>query len=417
MIHFSRHTLGNGLTVVVNRNQSTPMAVVNILYDAGSRDESEDKTGLAHLFEHLMFEGSGNIPGFDQALHKAGGESNAFTNNDITNYYLNLPSINIETAFWLESDRMYNLDLSPGKLEVQKNVVAEEFRQVYLNQPYGDAHKLLRELCYQVHPYKWSTIGKGIDHVLGFSYEDAIGFYQRFYHPANAILSVCSPAHEDDVISLAEKWFGDIPGSVKGVRSLPLEPEQHETRRKTVSREVPASQLYIAFHCCPRNHPDFYSTDLLSDLLSNGESSRLKQALIKEQKICSEVSAFISGSFDTGMFVISCKLHEGVPIDDAEAAVWDQLDALKAEEVHSDELQKVKNKVEASHIFSTSNLMARTMNLAYYELLGDAGLINQQVDGYAACTPAHVQAVAARMFRHEKASVLHYLSAKEQIKS
>ncbi len=410
MINFVKHTLANGLRVVVNRDTATPMAVVNLLYDVGARDENPDKTGLAHLFEHLMFEGSLHAPDFDNALQLAGGENNAFTSNDITNYYINLPSVNLETALWLESDRMLNLTASEEKLAIQKNVVIEEYRQVYLNQPYGDANMLLRKQSYQVHPYQWSTIGKNIDHIRSFDLGDIQHFYQHYYHPANAILSISSPLEEEKVLGLAEKWFGDIPSRAAPPRTLPIEPNQEVIRRQIVERDVPADHIYMAFHTVGRTHPDFFATDLLSDILANGASSRLKQSLVNEKKFFSDINAYISGSIDTGMFVITGKIHPGVAIELAEEAIWQELDALSQYEISAQELQKIKNKLEAAHIFSESSLMARTINLAYYELLGGAGLINEQVPLYFHLGSADLKLMASKLFQRSRATILHYLS-------
>jgi len=413
MVSYKKYQLRNGLRLLVHRDPTTPMAVLNMLYDVGARDEEPSRTGFAHLFEHLMFEGSVNIPDFDVHLQLAGGESNAFTSNDITNYYMTLPAVNLETACWLESDRMLGLAFSEEKLRIQKNVVAEEYRQSYLNQPYGDTMLLLRPLCYQVHPYQWPTIGKNIDHIQTAGLDEVMGFFSRFYHPANAILSISGPLEESRVTDMAEKWFGELPAGEALQRRLPEEPGQTEERRLVVERDVPASQVYIVFHSCKRNDPAFFATDLLNDLLAHGESSRLKENLEKKKKIFSEINAYLSGSIDTGMFVISGTVSQGISPETAEKAVWQELEDLAGERVGDSELQKVKNKVEASHQFSESNLLARTMNLAYYELLGDADLMNRQIDGYFRVAAEDIRLLASEMFSKKRATVLYYLTKKQ----
>ena len=408
MVFFEKHILNNGLKILVHRDETTPMAAVNILYDVGARDEDPERTGFAHLFEHLMFEGSVNIPQYDRPLQQAGGENNAFTTNDITNYYLTLPAQNLELTFWLESDRMLSLAFSEEKLQTQKDVVVEEFKQSYLNQPYGDAWLLLQPLAYRVHPYRWATIGAEMDHIRNAKMDEVKAFFKKFYHPANAILSVAGNVDPQEVFRLAEKWFGDIPAQSRQPRNLPAEPPQRSERRKTVNREVPQDQIYIAFHMGNRNHPDYHATDLLSDILANGESARLTGKLLHEQKLFSEINAYITGSIDPGLFIITGKPHNDIDIAHAEQAIWQELKLLADEPVGERELQKVKNKVEAGHVFSESNVLAKAMNLAYYELLGDAGILNEQVSKWFQVTPGDIQRIAREMFRQERASVLYY---------
>jgi zinc protease len=408
MVNFEKHILSNGLKVLVHRDETTPMAAFNILYDVGARDEDPERTGFAHLFEHFMFEGSVNIPSYDQPLQFAGGENNAFTTNDITNYYLTLPAQNIEVAFWLESDRMLGLAFSDEKLATQKNVVTEEYRQSYLNQPYGDAWLLLQPLAYKVHPYRWSTIGASIEHIQNANLIEVKDFFGRFYHPGNAILTVTGNVKPDDVFKLAEKWFGDIPRSNDYMRELSQEPAQQEERRLTVYRDVPQNQIYMAFHMCSRSHADFYAADLISDLLAGGESSRLPGKLVHDQKIFSEVNAYVTGQLDPGLLIVTGKPHHNVDIHRAEDALWDELTLLVNEPIGERELQKVKNKVEASHIFTESNMLAKAMNLGYYELMGDAGLLNRQVDAWFNVGVADIQRVSGEIFSRHNASVLHY---------
>ncbi len=408
MVKFQRHILPNGLRVLVHRDETTPLAAVNILYDVGARDEHSERTGFAHLFEHLMFEGSANVPRFDYELQHAGGENNAFTTNDITNYYLSLPAQNLETAFWLESDRMMALAFSPEKLLTQQNVVTEEYRQSYLNQPYGDAWLLMRPLAYDVHPYRWATIGKDISHIRDATLQDVKDFFHTYYHPANAILTVSGNVEASRVFELAEKWFGDIhPGPVNS-RKLPPEPRQSKEKRLSAKRDVPQHQIYLAFHMCARNHPDFHAADLISDVLANGESSRLTARLLHDQKVFSEINAYITGNLDPGLLVIAGKPHPETDPEKAEDMLWKEAYDLVVNPLTERELQKVKNRVEASQTYSESNVMAKAMNLAYYELQGDADLYNQQIENYQRVKAEDIQRVAAEIFRRDNLSVLHY---------
>lgn len=408
MIDFDRFTLANGLRVLVHHDSSTPIIAMNVLYDVGSRDEDPDLTGFAHLFEHLMFGGSVNIPRYDEPLERVGGENNAFTNNDYTNYYLTLPKQNLETAFWLESDRMLDLAFSPKSLEVQRNVVVEEFRQNYLNQPYGDVWLLLRPLAYKVHPYQWPTIGKDPSHIENASMREVRDFYRRFYNPSNSILVVAGDTETGMIRELAEKWFGTINKDGHFTRTLPREPEQTGDRFLSVEREVPYDSLYKAWHMCGRKHPSFYASDLISDILSAGQSGRLYTSLVKKQKLFSEVNAYITGDIDDGLFVISGKLVKGVSFEEAEDAIRAELDRLCNHPVEPDELQKVKNRVEALMAFSELRVLDKAMNLAYYELLGDAGMINTINDRYQAVTQDDLMKKAKNIFRAGNCSTLYY---------
>ena len=412
MVKFNRFTLDNGLRVIVHEDNTTPMAVLNILYDVGARDENPEQTGFAHLFEHLMFGGSVNIPDYDQPLQRVGGENNAFTSNDITNYYITLPSANIETAFWLESDRMLSLAFSEKSLEVQRNVVIEEFKQRYLNQPYGDVWLKLRPLVYKKHPYQWATIGKTIKHIEDAKMEDVKAFFKKHYNPQNAIMVVGGDVKTEDVKQLAEKWFGPIPAGEKYHRSLPQEPEQHDERRETVTAKVPLNDVYIAFQMGDRLDESYYVAELMSDILSRGNSSRLYRNLVKEKQLFSEVHAYMSGSLDTGMFVFEGKPLENVSIETAEAAIWEELERLKSEEIPADELTKVQNKTESTMVFSEMALLDKAMNLASFELLGDADLLNHETDRYLAVTAAQVKELANKMFRKDNSSTLIYLAEK-----
>lgn len=329
MIAYEKFTLNNGLTVIVHEDHSTPLVALNILYKVGARDEQIDKTGFAHLFEHLMFGGSINIPSYDEPLQIAGGENNAFTNNDITNYYLTIPSQNIETGFWLESDRMLSLAFSEKSLEVQRSVVIEEFKQRYLNQPYGDVWLLMRPLAYKVHPYRWATIGKELAHIEDATLEDVKGFFKKWYAPNNAILSVSGDCTLEQIKSLCKKWFEPIPMADVPARMLPVEPIQTETRIQEVEKEVPNSHIYMAWHCCARTDKDFFATDMLSDLLSSGKSSRLHQQLVKEKNIFTEIHAYMSGDLDKSLFFIEGKLVDSITMEDAEKSIWEELEKIK----------------------------------------------------------------------------------------
>ncbi|MDB5111285.1 MAG: peptidase [Mucilaginibacter sp.] len=410
MVKFNRFTLDNGLRVIVHEDSTTPMAVVNILYDVGSRDENPEQTGFAHLFEHLMFGGSVNIPVYDEPLQRVGGENNAFTSNDITNYYITLPSSNLETAFWLESDRMLSLAFSEKSLEVQRNVVIEEFKQRYLNQPYGDVWLRLRPMVYKQHPYRWDTIGKNIDHIENAKIDDVKAFFKQHYTPQNAIMVVGGDVSTERVKQLAEKWFGPIPPGEKYHRNLPQEPTQYEERRETVTAKVPLNDVYIAFQMESRLNKAFYPVELISDILSRGNSSRLYRSLVKEKHIFSEVHAYMTGNLDKGMFVCEGKPLKDIPVEVAEAAIWEELEKLKTTAVPEDELTKVKNKTESTMIFSEMSLLDKAMNLAYYELLGDADKLNHEIDKFLEVTPQQIQEEATKLFRKDNSSTLIYLA-------
>ncbi|PTQ96963.1 putative Zn-dependent peptidase [Mucilaginibacter yixingensis] len=410
MVRFNRFTLANGLRVIVHEDATTPMAVLNILYDVGARDEDPSQTGFAHLFEHLMFGGSVNIPTYDEPLQRVGGENNAFTSNDITNYYIALPAENLETAFWLESDRMLSLAFSEKSLEVQRNVVMEEFKQRYLNQPYGDVWLKLRPLVYKQHPYRWATIGEKLEHIADAQIDAVKAFFKKHYNPQNAIMVVGGNVKTEDVKQLTEKWFGPIPTGEKYHRNLPLEPAQTDERRETVSGKVPLNSLYIAFQADERLADTYHTTDLLSDILGRGQSSRLYRNLIKEQQLFSDISAYTTGSMDKAMFVVEGKPLEGVTIEQAESAIWQELNKLKEAGVPDNELAKVKNKTESTMIFSEMALLDKAMNLAYFELLGDADLLNKETDQYLKVTSDEVKTQANNLFRKENSSTLVYLA-------
>jgi len=410
MIDFKKFELENGLKVIVHQDKSTPLACINILYNVGSRDEDENKTGFAHLFEHLMFGGSVNIPNYDEPLQRVGGENNAFTTNDITNYYLSLPAENLETGFWLESDRMLSLAFSEKSLEVQRNVVIEEFKQRYLNQPYGDVWLLLRPLAFKKHPYKWDTIGKEISHIENATMDDVKGFFKKFYCPNNAIMVVAGNVEFEKVKQLAEKYFAPIPRGFEYKRNLPVEEEQTEERTLTVERDVPLNAIYKAYHMCARTDKEYYTVDLISDILSRGNSSRLYNSLIKEKKLFTDIHAFVLGEFDKGLFMITGKIPPGVSVKEAEAAVDEEINKLKTELVTENELTKVKNKIESTHSFGEMDVLNKATNLAISELLGGADMINKEVEKYLAVTDKQIMEQAKVFLRKENCSTLYYLS-------
>ena len=409
MIKFDKFTLDNGLKVIVHQDKTTPVVTVNILYNVGAKDETDDLTGFAHLFEHLMFGGSVNVPKYDEPLQKVGGENNAFTNNDITNYYLSIPKENIETAFWIESDRMLNLAFSEKSLEVQRNVVIEEFNQRYLNQPYGDLWLLLRPLVFQKHPYQWATIGKDITHIENATMKDVKAFYKKYYNPDNAIMVVAGDVELEDIKHLSKKWFGPIEKGISFERIISKEPKQVEARFLRVDRDVPVNAVFKVYHMCGRNDVDYHATDLISDLMANGKSSRLHQKLVKENPLFSSVQAFISGDIHPGMLVFAGYLSEGVSPEDADKALLNEIDYLCKNGVDDIELQKVKNKVESALTFSDINTLDRAMNLAYYELLGDAQNTNLELGKYQNVKTKDIQRVAIDILKESNSTTLFYL--------
>lgn len=408
MITFNEFTLANGLRVIVHEDPSVQIAVMNILYDVGSRDEHEDKTGFAHLFEHLMFGGSKHIPNYDEPLQKVGGENNAFTNTDITNYYLTVPAANLETGFWLESDRMLSLSFDPQVLEVQRKVVIEEFKQRYLNQPYGDVWLKLRPLAYVAHPYKWATIGKEISHIEQATMADVQDFFFKYYVPSNAILVVAGHVTTAQVKALAEKWFGPIPAGTRRERQLPQEPAQAQKRILHVEAQVPANALYKTYHMPGRFHADYYAADLLSDILSRGQSSRLYHTLVKEKEIFASISSFVMGTIDPGLLVISGRLREGIALDRAEAEIDAILSEVVRQGVTDEELEKVKNQAYATLEFGEVEVMNRAMNLAFASLSGSTAFVNEEANRIESVTRQQIQRVASNILKEESSNVMYY---------
>lgn len=410
MIQFERFVLANGLRVIVHQDTSTPMAVMNIMYDVGARDEDPDRTGFAHLFEHLMFGGSVNIPEYDEPLQMAGGENNAYTTNDLTNYYIQLPAQNLETAFWLESDRMLSLAFDEKSLETQRKVVCEEFKEHYLTKPYGDVWHKMRELAYTTHPYKWMTIGKELSHIENAQLDDVKHFFFKHYRPVNAVLVVAGNVTTEKVKELAEKWFGNIPAGEKYVRNLPQEPEQTAERRLEIKAKVPLDALYKCWHMGSRLDKSYHATDLMTDVLSGGGSSRLYQSLVKEKKLFSNIECHHFGSTDNGLVVIEGKLVKGVTIEVAENAVEEELEKMRTALVSENELQKVKNKTESMITFEDMSVMSRANSLAYYEILGDATWMNDELGKYAAVTTQDILEQSRKIFRKENCNTIYYLA-------
>jgi zinc protease len=410
MIKFERYILSNGLKLLIHKDLATPMAVVNVLYDVGARDEEENRTGFAHLFEHLMFGGSINIPDYDEPLQLAGGENNAYTTNDLTNYYCQLPAENLETAFWLESDRMLSLAFSEKSLDVQRKVVSEEFKEHYLNKPYGDVWHKMREMAYKHHPYKWMTIGKELKHIEEAQLQDVKNFFFKHYTPSNAILVVAGNVETENVLQLSEKWFGSIPAGEKYVRQIPKEPVQTEARRMEVKADVPLDAFIKTWHMPSRLERGYYVTDLITDILGGSASSRLYESLVKEKKFFSNIECYHFGSIDTGLLTIEGKLVKGVNIQEAERAVNEEVEKMKTELVDEKELQKVINKTESTILFEDMSVMSRANSLAYYELLGDAELMNDELERYQSITAQELLEESKKIFDEANSNTLYYLS-------
>jgi predicted Zn-dependent peptidase len=414
MINYKKFILENGLRVLVHEDKSTPLVAINILYDVGSRDEDQTMTGLAHLFEHLMFGGSLNIPDYDTPLQLVGGENNAFTSNDITNYYLTVPTENIETGFWLESDRMLQLDFSQKNLETQRNVVIEEFNQRYFNQPYGDVTLKLRPLAYKVHPYRWPTIGMDMAHIKGIDLEQVKSFFFSHYAPNNAILALTGNIEYDRAFNLTRKWFGPIEKRTIRSRNLPVEPQQTEARIITVERDVPSTALYKVWHVGPRNGKDFYTLDLITDLLAGGESGRLYTKLVREKKLFSEINAYLTADIDPGLIIIQGKLMKGIDIQHADESVNEVITDLQREEVTEGEMEKVKNKFESSTVFSNTSILNKAANLSFCELLGNPALINNEVDLYRNVSHGMVIEALEKYFIPTNCSTINYMSTRQE---
>jgi predicted Zn-dependent peptidase len=409
MIQYERFFLENGLEVIIHTDKSTPLITVNTLYKVGSRDESPDKTGFAHLFEHLMFEGSENVDDFDEELEKAGGENNAFTSNDITNYYITLPAPNIETALWIESDRMKSLSINQEALDIQKNVVIEEFKEHYINQPYGDTWHLLSALAYKTHPYRWPTIGIDISHVADAKLDTVQDFFDMYYVPNNAILVLAGNIEKEDAKKLVEKWYGDIPKGKDIHRNIPIEEKQVAARKLIHTADVPVNYIYKAYKMCNRMDKNYQAIDLISDILGSGDSSRLTQKLVKEKNIFSTINAYVTGTLDEGLFVIDAKIADGISVESADEAIVNLLDEFCATPISEYELQKVKNQIESYNELNDIDILNRATNLAYYSYMGDIDFINTEINQYLSLTPETIQAQAKELFNKEYCNTLWYL--------
>lgn len=410
MIHYNRFVLDNGLRVLVHEDHSTPMAVVNVMYDVGARDENPAQTGFAHLFEHLMFGGSINIPDYDEPLQRAGGENNAYTTNDLTNYYCQLPAENIETAFWLESDRMLSLAFSKKSLEVQRKVVCEEFKEHYINKPYGDVWHKMRELAYQQHPYRWMTIGKELSHVENAQIEDVKNFFFKHYRPVNAILVVAGKVETEQVKVLAEKWFGSIPMGEKYQRNLPAEPKQTAPRLLEITADVPLDAFIKTWHIDARLDTGYYIADLITEVLGGGGSSRLYQKLVKEKQLFSNLDCYHFGSVDGGLLAVEGKLVKGVKMADAAAAVQEEIEHMQTDLISDVELTKIVNKTESVIAFEDMAVMSRANSLAFYELLGDASLMNTELQKYQSITSEAIRNYCQQIFDENNSNTIHYYS-------
>lgn len=410
MIQFEKTTLSNGLRVIVHTDKSTPFVAVNVCYNVGAKHEDPERTGFAHLFEHLMFGGSQNVPDFDTPVQIAGGTNNAYTTNDITNYYITVPADNIETALWLESDRMVGPKFTTKGLEVQRKVVIEEFRQRNLNRPYGDVWHLLRDLCYKTHPYRWPTIGLIPEHIEKARLDEVKDFFYHHYAPNNAVLVISGNIEYEKGFRLSQKWFGDIPNRTLNQSALLPEPEQKKDRELTVRRDVPIDTFYIAWHMSSRLSDDFYAADLLSDILSGGNSSRVEEKLIKKHKLFTEADVFLSGENEPGLFIATGKINANISYESARNALIEEVLQTAETLVSSYELEKVKNKVEADLLFNEIGYLEKAMQLASYEILGDAALINQQADHYLNVSAEDIRRVASHILREGNRNTLNYLS-------
>lgn len=412
MINYEKRVLDNGLTLLLSNDKATSLVAVNLIYRVGAKNENPERTGFAHLFEHLMFGGSKNVPDYDAPIQMASGENNAFTNNDYTDYYVVLPKENIETALWVESDRMRGLNINEKTLDVQKKVVVEEFNQRYLNKPYGDVWKLIRSMAYKEHPYRWQTIGIEPSHIELSKLTDVKEFYDKYYNPKNAILAISGDITMDEAMPLVEKWFGDITGEDYVSEPIAPEPKQTEARRTEVERDVPSSSIYITFHMGDRVSKEFVICDTMSDILSNGESSRMQQNLVKKSHIFTSVDAYLTGDVEEGLFVVTGYLAKGTTMEQAENALWKEMERVKTDLVSDYELQKVQNKFEVNTIFGELNVMNKAMNMCYYEMIGDIEYINKELERYKSVTKEDIADVAERMFVKEKSSTLIYKAMK-----
>lgn len=408
MIKYRDYTLDNGLRLIVNEDKNTELVAVNMLYKVGAKNEEEDHTGFAHLMEHLMFSGSESYKDFDILINSMGGESNAFTNNDITNFYVSIPYIYLETILKIEADRMKNLIIDEEHLSVQKRVVIEEFKQRYLNQPYGDLYKEMRELSFKVHPYKWQTIGKDVSHIESATLSIVKDFYDEYYQPNNAILSISGNVESESVFTLVKGIFNFPSTNQKTIR-YQQEPKQKENREKTVYRNVPSNVIMITFPMSSRKEKEFYCFDLLSDLLSNGTSSRMYNDLVQEKKAFTAIDAVVSADDDKGLFIVLGKYADQTSVEKGEELIWQSLKNIFEEKITDKEFQKVKNKNLVTTEFNNIKILDKAMNLAYYEHLDMLDNINKDRDIYSSIKKEEVINLAKQTFFVNKHNTLYYL--------
>lgn len=413
MIEYKEWKLSNGLNVVLNVDKNTPLVAVNLMYDVGAKNENANRTGMAHLFEHLMFSGSKNAPNYDQLLQKAGGENNAFTSNDLTNYYVTLPKENLELALWLEADRMCDLNLDQNSLDVQKKVVIEEFKQRYFNQPYGDVWLKLRPLCYKKHPYQWPTIGKSIEQIEAVSLSDAQNFYRQFYSPNNCTLSISGNVSQSTVENLVEQYFGDKPAAEIKRPSYEWESIQSQKRQSTITADVPFDAIYMAFPVEAKNERGYHLADVLTDILSGGSSSRFYYSLVKEQQLFGEISAYLTGETEPGLLVISGKLSEKTSFEQAEKAVWKEIELLITNGLEENELEKVINKKLTAEVYSELQILNKAIKLAFFKNQGILEEVNNTMATFRSLQEKEIIEYAVSHLQESKCNLLHYCKAKK----
>lgn len=414
MIDYRKYILSNGLTVLTHEAWDTPLATVNVLYNVGARDEDPHRTGFAHLFEHLMFGGTERVPDFDAVVSSLGGDNNAFTNNDYTNYYITIPVEGLSTALMLEADRMASLALNAKALEVQQRVVTEEYNQRYMNQPYGDMWLNMRPLCYKRHPYRWATIGADIRHVSEATLEDVQAFHERYYRADNAILTVAAPMRHEEMIAAVEKEWGagcvsaGCRRSMASERNYLQEEEQKEARRLVIRREVPSRAVYLAWPMCDHWGRDFRACDLVSDVLCTGSSSRIYNNVVRPGQLVSEADAYISGEAGPGLMVLSAKILPDVDVDEVADALRQEAYLLSEKGLTKNELEKVQNRYESTFVYSQYKAADRAMALCHYTWLGDTELVNREPEEYRKVTAEDVQRAASAVFRPEHENMLVY---------
>ena len=408
MLKFERFKLKNGLRLITHYDPGNPLASVDIHYHVGSRNDHPLQTGMAHLMEHLMFSGTPSVPSFDMVVQNAGGENNAFTTCDSTNYNITLPANNIGAALMLEADRMRHIKISKSNFELEKKVVLEEYKETCLNKPYGDSFHLLCQLAYKKHPYRWPTIGIDEKTIASLELQEARKFYQTFYQPSNAVLTVNSNIPSEDILAMVHLYFGNIKSMPKETLKYPKEPVQKKMHSSVAPRKTPADAIYMAFHMGSRLEFDFYVADVISDILSNGHSTRLFKRLVRGKKLVSTIDASITGSLGPGLFIIEAKAIPGKSIEMVEEAIWAELDELKSKLIPAKELTKIKNTIEASLLFSEVNGLNKAITLGFFEMLGNAELANKEGEKYQAITRDDILKVSNKVFQKENCSIVYY---------